>query len=149
MPAPPQELSLSVQEQLHAVIRRLFDNCYQSGKHHQVVGIAIEARNLDVLREAILKASQPQKGKKPTTASGGKSEELMEYILDICMNVVQERGFRTEILRLILDLLREIPNPDYFAIAKCVVYLDQHSLASGMLKHLVERGDGQSLPVRT
>ena len=29
----------------------------------------------------------------------------MEYVLDICMGVIQERSFRTEILGLILDLL--------------------------------------------
>lgn len=52
-----------------------------------------------------------------------------------------------QILRLILDLLNELPNPDYFSIAKCVVYLNQHSMASNMLRHLVERGDAHSLAV--
>jgi hypothetical protein len=61
----------------------------------------------------------------------------MEYVLDICMGVVQERSLRTEILRLILDLLNEIPTPDYFSIAKCVVYLNQDEEASTMLKKLV------------
>jgi 26S proteasome regulatory subunit N2 len=126
----------------------LFDNCYDVGAYHQVVGIAIEARNLDILRESILQASQRDKrtGIKPLGVSS-TGDVLMEYILDICMNVVQERSFRNEILRLILDLLNEIPNPDYFSIAKCVVFLDQHSMASNMLKHLVERGDGKSLAI--
>ena len=66
----------------------------------------------------------------------GPAEELMEYVLDICMGVVQERGLRTEILRLILDLLSDIPTPDYFSIAKCVVYLNQDQEASTMLKKL-------------
>ena len=61
----------------------------------------------------------------------------MEYVLDICMGVVQERGLRTEILKLILDLLNDIPTPDYFSIAKCVVYLNQDEEASTMLKKLV------------
>jgi 26S proteasome regulatory subunit N2 len=52
-----------------------------------------------------------------------------------------------QILRLILDLLNDIPNPDYFSIAKCVVYLNQHSLASGLLRQLVQRGDSRSLAV--
>jgi 26S proteasome regulatory subunit N2 len=64
-----------------------------------VVGIAIEARNLDVLRESIIRASQDEKkaGKKPAQGSTTKSEELMDYVLDICMNVVQERGLRNEV----------------------------------------------------
>ncbi|KAL1616495.1 proteasome regulatory particle base subunit [Diplodia seriata] len=145
----PLALPRPVQKNLQTVIRRLFESCYQASAYQQVVGIAIEARNLDVLRETILRASQDEKkqGKKSASGAPGKSEELMEYILDICMNVVQERGLRNEILRMILDLLNELPNPDYFSIAKCVVYLNQHSMASNMLRHLVERGDAHSLAV--
>jgi len=70
----------------------------------------------------------------------------MDYVLDICMNVVQERGLRNEILRLILDLLNdnELPSPDYFSIAKCMVYLDQHSLASKLIRQLIQQGDDKS-----
>jgi 26S proteasome regulatory subunit N2 len=52
-----------------------------------------------------------------------------------------------QILRLILELLNDIPSPDYFSIAKCVVYLDQHAMASDILRRLVERGDARSLAV--
>ncbi|KAF2440586.1 26S proteasome regulatory complex, non-ATPase subcomplex, Rpn2/Psmd1 subunit [Karstenula rhodostoma CBS 690.94] len=144
----PLVLQRSVQKNLQATIRRIFESCYENGDYKQVVGIAIEARNLEVLRECFLQASQEEKkqGKKPA-GSPNKSEELMEYVLDICMNVVQERGLRNEILRLILDLLNEIPNPDYFSIAKCVVYLNQHSLASNLIQQLVKRGDSKSLAV--
>lgn len=147
----PLVLQRNVQKNLQATIRRIFESCYESANYRQVVGIAIEARNLDVLREAILRASQDEtkSGKKPATSSSSKSEELMEYVLDICMNVVQERGLRNEILRLILDLLNdnEIPNPDYFSIAKCVVYLDQHSLASKLIRQLIQQGDDKSRAV--
>jgi 26S proteasome regulatory subunit N2 len=146
----PMVLQRNVQKNLHSTVRRIFESCYESGNYKQVVGIAIEARNLDVLRESIIRASQDEKkgGKKPAQPSV-QSEDLMEYVLDICMNVVQERGLRNEILRLILDLLNddEIPNPDYFSIAKCVVYLNQHSLASKLILQLLERGDDKSRAV--
>lgn len=47
---------------------------------------------------------------------------------------------------MILDLLNddELPNPDYFAIAKCVVYLNQHALASKLILDLIQRGDDKS-----
>lgn len=41
--------------------------------------------------------------------------------------------------------MTELPKPDYFAIAKCVVYLSEHSLASQILRQLVEAGDARSL----
>ncbi|KAK5936693.1 proteasome regulatory particle base subunit [Knufia obscura] len=134
-----------LQKQLNAVIERLFEKCFQEKRYRQVVGIAVEARNLDILRRVILRASEDEKdGKGEATKAG---EELMDYVLDICMSVVQERGLRNEILKLILELLNDIPSPDYFAIAKCVVYLDQHSLASDILRKLVEKGDARSLAV--
>lgn len=52
-----------------------------------------------------------------------------------------------QILKLILDLLNEIPSPDYFSIAKCIVYLDQHSMATDILRQLVEKGDPRSLAI--
>lgn len=88
-----------MQKNLQSTIRRIFESCYENGDYKQVVGIAIEARNLEVLRESFLRASQEEKkqGKKPVNSSSTRSEELMEYVLDICMNVVQERGLRNEV----------------------------------------------------
>jgi 26S proteasome regulatory subunit N2 len=134
-----------IQKQLQRVIEQLFERCFQEKRYRQVVGIAVEARNLDILRRVILRASTDEKTENGEATRRG--EELMEYVLDICMSVVQERGLRNEILKLILELLNEIPSPDYFSIAKCVVYLDQHSLASDILRQLVEKGDPRSLAV--
>jgi 26S proteasome regulatory subunit N2 len=98
----PMVLQRNVQKNLQGTIMRIFESCYESGDYKQVVGIAIEARNLDVLRDSIVRASQDEKkqGKKPVENSTSKSEELMDYVLDICMNVVQERGLRNEVRNL-------------------------------------------------
>ena len=93
---PP--LPINIQKQLHAVIERLFERCYQEGAYRQVVGIAIEARNLEKLRQAILRAKSDQaKGKGPQHDALDQSDELMEYVLEICMGIVQERGLRNEV----------------------------------------------------
>ncbi|KAL2870248.1 proteasome regulatory particle base subunit RPN2 [Aspergillus lucknowensis] len=140
----PLVLKRGVQGQLQSVIERLFEQCFVQKRYRQVIGIAIEAKNLEVLRRTIIRASEEEKKQ---NGESRRSEELMEYVLDICMGIVQERGFRNEILKLILDLLNEIPAPDYFAIAKCVVYLNEHSMASAILRQLVEKGDARSLAV--
>ncbi|PGH14681.1 hypothetical protein AJ79_02847 [Helicocarpus griseus UAMH5409] len=141
----PLVIQRGVQKQLHSVIERLFEQCFREKRYRQVVGIAVEAKNLEVLRTAILRAAEDEKEQHGESSRRG--EGLMEYVLDICMSVVQERAFRNEILKLILDLLNEIPSPDYFSIAKCVVYLNEHSMASDILRQLVEKGDPRSLSV--
>ncbi|KAJ9150323.1 26S proteasome regulatory subunit RPN2 [Pleurostoma richardsiae] len=132
---------------LQRVIERLFESCLNERRYRQVVGIAVEAKNLAVLRRVIKRASDDERRSKGKSqdAGQGPAEELMEYVLSICMDIVQERSLRTEILRLILDLLSDIPNPDYFAIAKCVVYLDSDEEASTMLRKLVTNGDRDSI----
>lgn len=88
--------SAATQKALNAVIRRIFEKCFQEGAYRQVVGIAVEARNLDVLREAITRSSDGNgRSTKATTQQDG--DEIMDYLLDICMNVVQERGLRDEV----------------------------------------------------
>jgi 26S proteasome regulatory subunit N2 len=133
----PNSLSPATQKSLHGVINRIFESCYQSGAYRHVVGIAIEARNREVLKAAILRCGKDKQN----------TDELMEYVLDICMNVVQERGLRDEILQLLLELLNDITDPDYFAIARCVVHLGQHSMASNMLRQLVQKADAKSLAI--
>lgn len=84
-----------VQKQLYSVIDRLFEQCFIQKRYRQIVGIAVEAKNLNILRTALLRASEDEK------KEGGQSthvaEDLMEYVLRICMGVVPERGFRNEV----------------------------------------------------
>lgn len=93
----PLVLQRGVQGQLKAVIERLFELCFQHKRYRQVIGIAVEAKNLEILKTAILRATEDEK------QHGGEAtrvgEELMEYVLGICMNVVQERAFRNQVRR--------------------------------------------------
>lgn len=134
-----------IQRPLQAVIDQLFERCFQEKRYRQVVGIAVEARKFDVIRRAILRASKDEKGNKPAKDGVGQAEELLEYLLGICMDVVQERGLRQELLRLILGLLRDVASPDVFSIAKCIVYLNEHSMASKLLADLIETGGPRRL----
>ena len=96
--APPElrlVLQRGVQRQLQAVIDRLFERCFQQQRYRQVIGIAVEARNLNILRMAILRAAEDEK--KQGVESSKRGEELMDYVLGICMNIVQERAFRNEV----------------------------------------------------
>ena len=90
----PLVLRRGVQGQLRAVIERLFESCFRQKRYRQVIGIAIEAKNLDVLRTAILRSGEDEKKQ---FGGSRRSEELLDYVLDICMSIVQERGFRNEV----------------------------------------------------
>ena len=87
-----------IEEKLHAMIDKLFERCFRNGRYRQVVGIAVEARKLDVLRRSIQRASEDErKEKKSSESKLVRGEDLLEYLLEICMNVVQERSLRNEV----------------------------------------------------
>lgn len=90
----PLVLKRGVQRQLQAVIERLFEQCYRQKRYRQVIGIAVEAKSLDMLRRTIQRAGEDEK-KQP--GESRRSEELLEYLLDVCMSIVPERGFRNEV----------------------------------------------------
>ncbi|KAI0144442.1 26S proteasome regulatory subunit rpn2 [Xylariaceae sp. FL1272] len=135
---------------IDSVIERLFEACLKEGKYQQVVGIAVEAKRLDVVSKVIKRADDDYKRAKGKGSQGesdamGPAEQLMDYCLGICMDVVQERAFRDEILQLVLDILTSgrAKEPDYFSIAKCIVYLNKDDQARKVIRHLIE-ADGSS-----
>jgi 26S proteasome regulatory subunit N2 len=109
----PLVLKRGVQGQLQAVIERLFEECFRQKRYRQVIGIAVEAKSLDVLRMAILRASGDEKKQQ---GEFRRSEELMEYVVDICMGIVQERAFRNEVCSCVYaPLLRRFDLTAFFA----------------------------------
>lgn len=84
------------------VVERLFRKCFETEDYRPAIGIAIEARRLDVVAEGIRLASERSKkaGKGKWAADVTESDqgvELMEYVLEIAMSVVQEITLRNKV----------------------------------------------------
>ncbi|KAI1324657.1 26S proteasome regulatory subunit rpn2 [Xylariaceae sp. FL0255] len=140
---------LATKRAIDSIIERLFEACLREGKYQQVVGIAIEAKRLDIVKKVIKRADddfKKTKGKATDADALGPAEQLMDYCLGICLDVVQERAFRDDLLQLVLDILMSgrTDSPDYFSIAKCIVYLNKDEQARKVIRHLVasESEDG-------
>ncbi|KAI1474162.1 26S proteasome regulatory complex, non-ATPase subcomplex, Rpn2/Psmd1 subunit [Daldinia eschscholtzii] len=134
---------LDTRRAIDSVIERLFESCLREKRYQQVVGIAVEAKRLDVVSKVIQRADDDykrNKGKSTQEDAIGPAEELLDYCLNICMDVVQERAFRDDILQLVLDILTSgrAKDPDYFSIAKCIVYLNKDEQARTVIQHLIK-----------
>ncbi|KAI0473423.1 26S proteasome regulatory subunit rpn2 [Xylariaceae sp. FL0804] len=143
---------LNTRRAIDDVIHRLFESCLKESRYQQVVGIAVEAKRLDVVSKVIQRADEDHKrakGKSAQDDAVGPAEELMDYCLDICMDVVQERAFRDDILQLVLDILTSgrAKDPDYFSIAKCIVHLDKDEQARTVIQHLVNTGSVEATAI--
>lgn len=80
-----------IDPKMEAVINRMFERCYEDGQFNQAIGVALEARRLDKVKEAIEKSRDV--------------EDKIGYTFTIAQNIVRgNKQFRTDILRLLLNI---------------------------------------------
>lgn len=94
---------------MELVIDKMFKRCFSDKKYRHVIGIALESRRLDKVREAI-------------EQSGEAMEENLGYTFTIAQEIVKSKDFRTEVLRLLLIIYQnrnDSGNFDHYKIAKC------------------------------
>ena len=90
------------------------------------MGIALESFRLDILEQAIQK---------------GNAEALLSYVLDSSMTIVQHLDFRNKVLRLLVKLYQNLPEPDHLAISQCLVHLNDTETCSKMLTDLIKKDE--------
>ncbi|KAG1171516.1 hypothetical protein G6F70_002255 [Rhizopus microsporus] len=115
-----------VDPRLEAIVERMFQRCADDGEYEQAIGIALESRRLDIIESTILK---------------GNPSQLLAYVLDVSMTLVQNLEFRNEVLRLLVNLYKKLEKPDYISISQCLVHLNDTTSCANMLKSLVEKND--------
>ena len=74
---------------MEIVIDKMFERCFTDKKYKHVIGIALESRRLDKVKEAIEK-------------SGEAMEENLGYTFNLAQQIVDKKEFRTQVLRLLL-----------------------------------------------
>jgi len=113
--AANSEEPTSVDPRLQDIVERLFRSCYRNEDYKPAIGIAIEARRLDVVEEGIMLAGRRgsnSKGKSLSSDGEGKKDlavELMEYVLHIAMGEVQEIGLRERVRSCSVDRMDRLP----------------------------------------
>jgi len=74
---------------MEIVIDKMFQTCFKDKKFKQAIGIALEARRLDKVKEAMEK-------------SGDAMEENLGYTFSIAKDIIKSKNFRTEVMRLLM-----------------------------------------------
>ncbi|KAL1925244.1 uncharacterized protein VTP21DRAFT_127 [Calcarisporiella thermophila] len=120
----------TIDPRLQQVVERMFQRCLDDGEYNQAIGIALESRRLDIVERTVLQ---------------GNARELLQYVLDISMTLVQNLDFRNKVLRLLVNLYSNLSVPDYISISQCLVHLNDSSTCAQMLQDLVNKGDDSSL----
>ncbi len=117
-----EDQSVKINPALEQVVQRMFKRCYDSKEFKQAIGIALESFRLDVVEESV---------------HFGHSIELLSYVLEASLNLIQHISFRNKVLHLLVKLYRELPDPDYISTCKCLVHLNDPVTASEIIKKLI------------
>lgn len=107
----------------------MFARCVADKDYRQALGIALETRRLDVIKDIL---------------STTKDQSLLIYVLEAVMGVVQNLDVRTQVLHLLVDIFKALPIPDHFSISQCYVFLNAPQLASDLFLELVGKADSDT-----
>lgn len=117
-----QKEDVSIDQRLTVVVEKMIERCCDHGQFEQAVGVAIESRRLDKLEEVIVKSSDVK---------------VLKYSLRTCQDLVVSRNFRQQVLRLLVKLYENIPQPDWVDICQCLMFLDDADGVGKILNKLL------------
>ncbi|KRX54434.1 26S proteasome non-ATPase regulatory subunit 1, partial [Trichinella sp. T9] len=108
---------------LEAVINRMFDRCFAECEFKQIVGIALETRRIDMLNKALIESED--------------TVELATYCAKCAVQFVQNRTYRNEVFRHLVELCSSSPLLDYNTLCQCLLYLENPQQAVDCLKKML------------
>nr|XP_039249968.1 26S proteasome non-ATPase regulatory subunit 1-like [Styela clava] len=130
------EMKPDIDTRLEAIVNRMFEKCLADGQFKQAVGIAIEARRMDVFEQAVKLAPN--------------LNDMLAYCLKLCTQVIEHKGLREKIFRLLVRLYSrldsdsgKIEKPDYISVCQVLIYLDDASAVSEILRKLLSESQDQ------
>jgi 26S proteasome regulatory subunit N2 len=126
----PKELSegeKQVDPRLAAVAEKMLQRCIDNGDRRLALGVALEARRLDVIETVLFNVSD-----------SSEIMSLVHYVLDCSITVVTNREFRNKVLNMLVGRILGLEAPDYFAISKIIVQLNDSSLAIRLFNDLLQ-----------
>lgn len=111
-----------IDSRMEGIVNRMFLKCFEDKQFKQAMGIAIEARRMDIFVNSIEKADN--------------REEMLSYAFRVVMNFQRNRSFRGELLRSLIDLYKKASKPDYVQMVQNLIFLDDPEVVANILEGL-------------
>ncbi|OIS96942.1 PREDICTED: 26S proteasome non-ATPase regulatory subunit 1 homolog A-like [Nicotiana attenuata] len=121
--AESNDEATKVDPRLEAIVERMLDKCIVDGKYQQAIGMAIECRRLDKVAEAIV--------------SSDNVDATLAYCSNVSHNFVNRREYRSEVLRLLVDVYEKSPSPNYLSMCQWLMFLDKPETVASILEKLL------------
>eukprot|EP00871_Galdieria_phlegrea_P003665 jgi/Galph1/429/GphlegSOOS_G5150.1 len=113
---------------LERVVEDILNDCLKRTETFEAVGVAIECRRLDKLKESVR-----------TENDVYKKASILDYSFRCSQSLVASKSYRTDVLYTLVELYYEQPSPDYVSICKCLAFLEDAKKVAEILTNLLER----------
>ena len=124
-------VSQKVLAEQEAIVNKMFERCFADKQWKQALGVAIETRRMDMFKRSILESESP--------------DAMLSYAFRVAMNLIQNRSYRAELLRCLVDLYMGLKNPDYVQMCQCLIFLDDPLAVANVLENLSQGSPDESL----
>jgi len=116
---------------LVAIVERMVAKCCAHGQYEQAVGVALEARRLDMLEKVI--------------AGSGDATRTLGYAMRVARGTLVSRAFRDQVLRLLIRMYETVPRPDWPEVCQCLMFLDDDAEVARIMEALVSGTEEEAL----
>ncbi|KAK6790203.1 hypothetical protein RDI58_014003 [Solanum bulbocastanum] len=121
--AESNDEDVKVDPRLEAVVERMLEKCIVDRKYQQAIGMAIECRRLDKVAEAIVRSDNV--------------DATLAYCSNVSHNFVSRRVYRSEVLRLLVEVYEGTPSPNYLSMCQWLMFLDKPENVASILEKLL------------
>jgi len=112
---------------LEAIVNRMFQRCLDDKQYKQALGLALETRRMDIFAKSI--------------ESSDNVNEMLSYAFQVAMSTIENRKFRSTVLRCLIGLYRNLEVPDYVNMSQCFIFLDDPKSVAQLLEGLIQNND--------
>ncbi|KAJ6231397.1 26s proteasome non-atpase regulatory subunit 1 [Anaeramoeba flamelloides] len=112
-----------IDPRLEKIINSVFRRCFLEKEFKEALGIAIEARRIDIIKEIIEMVEN--------------TDEMLTYCLSISRKYIQSRWYRQEVLTMLLEVYESRPELDYINICDILLFLNDVERLSEILNELI------------
>ncbi|KAF7494308.1 26S proteasome non-ATPase regulatory subunit 1 [Sarcoptes scabiei] len=117
----------TIDVRLENIVNRMFQRCFDDGQYKQAIGIALETRRMDMFEKAILQS--------------GDLTKMLAYAFKITMSLIDNLHYRSEVLRILTQLYKNLHVPDYISMTQCLIFLDDAKSLAELLDNLIKEDD--------
>lgn len=125
------QANIKIDQRMEDIVNRMFQRCFDDKKYKQAIGIALETRRIDIFEKAVKEANN--------------THEMLTYAFKITMQLLQNRKFRTVVLRTLVQLYLSLQVPDFISVCQCLIFLDDPDQVAEILQKLVRGTTDQML----